>query len=109
MDWIKEDGIRWFVSRGLAETQIDWHIRDWLKDYPAKQVRDAIGTASVSAPGNPVRYVAGILRNGPRSNLQQFPNDRARDKADKDQRAREAYQAELDALREPDEENANAG
>jgi hypothetical protein len=108
--WIREDGFRWFLSRGLTETQAEGHVSDWLKEYPAKQVRDAIATASVSAPGNPVRYVAGILRNGPRSNLQTFPNDRAREKADEEQRRREAYQAELDALREPDpEEKTNAG
>lgn len=109
MDWIRTDGTRWFLSRGLTETQIEGHVTDWLKDYPVKQVRDAIGTASVSAPANPVRYVAGILRNGPRSNLQKFPNDRARDKAEKDRADREAYQAELDALREPDEEKTDAG
>lgn len=100
LEWIRSDGIRWFVSRGLTETQIEGHIADWLKEYPAKQVRAAIGTATVSAPGSPVRYVAGVLRNGPRSNLQQFPGDRAQLKKQAEREEQERIRARRAALRE---------
>lgn len=108
--WILNDGADWLLSKGLTETQIPRLIDEWMKAYPAKQVRDAIGQAQIAAATHPASYIAKVLKNGPRSNLQQFPNDRAATKADEEQRRREAYQAELDALREPDpEEKTNAG
>lgn len=110
VEWIENDGADWLLSKGLTETQIPRLINTWMTEYSPKQVKDAIGQAQIAAANHPTSYIAKVLKNGPRSNLQQFPNDRARDKADEDQRRKDAYQAELDALRNPEpEDQTNVG
>jgi len=105
--WIWNEGRLWFISCGLTETQIPYHLNEWLKAYPADQVRDAIATAGVSAPSDPVRFVAGRLRNGNRSNLQTFPIDRHKAKKDAERQEIERLRAERQALRSNPKEAGN--
>ena len=105
--WIWNEGRLWFITQGLTETQIPYHLTEWLKAYPADQVRDAIATAGVSAPSDPVRFVAGRLRNGRRSNLQTFPIDRHKAKKDAERQEVERLRAERRALRSKPMEAGN--
>ncbi|WP_417834733.1 hypothetical protein [Thalassospira xiamenensis] len=106
-NWIWNEGRFWFISQGLTETQIPYHLTEWLKAYPADQVRDAIATAGVSAPSDPVRFVAGRLRNGKRSNLQTFPIDRHKAKKDAERQEIERLRADRQALRSNQKEAGN--
>ncbi|QDP58340.1 MAG: hypothetical protein Unbinned664contig1000_21 [Prokaryotic dsDNA virus sp.] len=76
LDWIERDGRKWMEAYATSKNQIEILIHDWLKAYPPKQVRAAIATAQVKAAAKPLAYIASVLTNGPRSNLQSFPADR---------------------------------
>jgi hypothetical protein len=98
-NWILNEGSDWLISRGFTKTQIPRLINDWLKAYPAKQVRDAIGKAQIAAAANPPAYIATALKNGPRSNLQQFPHQREQSKLDREKAKKEAERREIEQLR----------
>ncbi|MDG4721606.1 YdaU family protein [Thalassospira aquimaris] len=105
--WILDEGSDWLLSKGLTETQIPRLIDDWLTAYPAKQVRDAIGQAQIAAANHPTSYIAKVLKNGPRSNLQQFPSDREKTRKEAEEAEKAEYRKRLAASRGEEVENAN--
>ncbi|WP_417790682.1 hypothetical protein [Terasakiella pusilla] len=98
--WVLEEGQAYLIAAGSPETQAPRLIDEWLKAYPAKQVRDAIAQAQIGAAGSPPAYIAKVLRNGQYSNLKQFPVNREQSRKEAEQAEIERIRAERAALRE---------
>ncbi|PKR55423.1 hypothetical protein [Thalassospira marina] len=96
--WIENEGRDYLISTGSSDSQARRIVNDWLMAFPADQVRVAIGQAQIAAAASPPAYVAKVLRNGPRSNLQTFPHQRNQSKRELEDQQRAKYEAQLASL-----------
>ncbi|MFV1850138.1 MAG: YdaU family protein [Thalassospira sp.] len=105
--WIESEGRDYLIATGSTETQAPRLINEWLKAYPADQVRGAIAQAQIAAASSPPAYVAKVLRNGARSNLTQFPVDREKTRKDAEEAEKADFRKRLAASRGEEVENVN--